>query len=101
MEISKTISLCLEYNRSNSKENTFTAYEMILFKFWRVCDGRKLEELNSDEVLVFLNRVTAGRKHRTKRNCYTHLSAFFNFVRNNIDDSFQNPCDNPTMKKFY
>lgn len=101
MEVSKAVSLCLEYHRLNSKENTVRAYEMILFKFWREFGGRKLEELNSDEVLGFLNRVTAGRKHWTKRTRYAHLSAFFNFIRNNIDDSVQNPCDTPMMKRLF
>jgi len=29
----------------------------------------------------------------------SNLSAFFNFIRTNIDQDFQNPCDNPMLRK--
>jgi len=37
----------------------------------------------------------------TKRVRYSHLSSFFNFVRNNIDHDSGNPCDTPMIRKLY
>ena len=51
--------------------------------------------------MEFLNKITEGTKQQTKRIRYSHLSAFFNFVRTNIDQSFQNPCDTPILRKMF
>ena len=42
-----------------------------------------------------------GRKPGTKRIRYAHLSAFFNFIRNNLDTNFKNPCDSPMLRKMF
>jgi len=51
--------------------------------------------------LSFLNDITEGRKPQTKRTRFSHLTAFFNFTKNNIDQDFQNPCDSPILKKMF
>ncbi len=38
--------------------------------------------------LSFLNRITEGKKRQTKRTRYSHLLAFFNFIKNHIDQEF-------------
>jgi len=101
MKVSNAVQLWLEYHKSNSKDNTLRAYEAIFSKFRQEFGGKELDELASDEVLCFLNQVTEGRKAQTRRTRYSHLSAFFNFIRNNVDHSFQNPCDTPMMKKLF
>ncbi len=30
-----------------------------------------------------------------------YLKAFFNFIRNNLDDQLPNPCDTPMLKKLF
>ena len=42
-----------------------------------------------------------GRNPGTKRIRYAHLSAFFNFIRNNLDINFKNPCDSPMLRKMF
>jgi len=32
---------------------------------------------------------------------FTLLSAFFNHIKNSTDPDFQNPCDNPVLRKFF
>jgi integrase len=32
---------------------------------------------------------------------FAHLSSFFNFLKNNLDLDFQNPCDVPMMRKLF
>jgi integrase len=51
--------------------------------------------------LAFLNHLTAGRKPQTKKTRYSHLSSFFNFIKSNLDESFENPCAVPMMKKLF
>lgn len=70
-------------------------------KFNRKFGKCELAEITTDDVLSFLNEITSNLKHGTKRTRYSHLSSFFNFVRNNIDQTSQNPCDTYMMKKLF
>ena len=101
MQVSKAITIWLEYHKSHSRDNTLRAYQAVLSNFSREFGERNLQEITSDEVLSFLNRMTEGTKQQTKRTRYSHLSAFFNFIRNNIDQTLQNPFDTPMMKKLF
>ena len=62
---------------------------------------KDLEEISSEDILTFLNKITDGRKQQTKRTRYSHLAAFFNFIETNIDERIQNPCANQLLKKLY
>ena len=48
-----------------------------------------------------MNRLTEGRKPQTKRGRFTSLLAFFNFIKNNLDPDFINPCDSPMLCKLF
>ena len=48
-----------------------------------------------------MSTVTDGTKQNTKKLRFTLLSAFFNFVKNSLDPDFQNPCDNPALRKLF
>ena len=101
MQVSKAASIWLDYHRSNSKPSTAKAYEVISSKFCIQFGELNLDELTSDQVLSFLNRLTEGLKQETRRTRYSHLSAFFIFFRNDIDHDFINPTDNPMIKKLF
>jgi integrase len=70
-------------------------------KFSEVFGDHQLGELSVDDVMNFLNQVTDGCKPQTKRIRYAHLSAFFNFIKNDIDPDFTNPCDSPMLRKLF
>ena len=57
--------------------------------------------MSSEKVLQFFNIVTEGCKAQTKRVRFFHLSSFFNFLKNNLDLNFQNPCDLPMLRKLF
>jgi integrase/recombinase XerD len=101
MQVSETIKIWQEYHKSNLKDNTIRAYQAVLSNFVRVFDTRNINDITSEEILSFLNHMTEGAKQQTKKTRYSHLSAFFNFIRNNIDQDFHNPCDTPIMKKLF
>jgi integrase/recombinase XerD len=48
-----------------------------------------------------LSKITEGGKQQTKHGRYSHLKAFFNFIRTNLDPTFQNPCDAPMLRRLY
>jgi integrase len=48
-----------------------------------------------------MTTVSDGTKQNTKKLRFTLLSAFFNFVKNSLDPDFQNPCDNPALRKLF
>jgi integrase len=62
---------------------------------------RDLDSITPDEILSFLTRLTEGNKQTTKRNRYSSLKAFFNYIRNTIDFEIKNPCDTPILKKIF
>ena len=101
MQVSVAAKLWLEYHKSHSKENSIRAYKLILSKFCDEFGAEELEEITTEKVLSFLNRITEGRKLQTKKTRYPHLLAFFNFIKNHTDQDFRNPCDTPMLKKLF
>ncbi|MGB6010819.1 MAG: site-specific integrase [Desulfobacterales bacterium] len=101
MKLSKAIKICLDYHRNHSKPNTVRSYEAILKKFGLIFGDKGLEEISSEDILTFLDKITDGTKQQTKRTRYSHLAAFFNFIINNIDEQIQNPCGTQLLKKLY
>jgi integrase len=86
---------------STRKKNTIRAYRWVINKFCNDFDGEDLSEISSEKILQFLNAITNGCKPQTKRVRFTHLSSFFNFLKNNLDLNFQNPCDLPMLRKLF
>jgi integrase/recombinase XerD len=101
MKVSKAAKLCLEYHKSHSKENTLRAYRMVLTQLCEEFGTKNLEDITTERVLSFLNRITEGKKRQTKQTRYSHLLAFFNFIKNHINLDFRNPCDTPMLKKLF
>ena len=101
MRVSEASRLFLECQKSHSKENSVRAYKLVLSKFCAEFGGANRETLTTEKVLFFLNRITEGRKQQTKRSRYSHLLAFFNFIKNNLEQEFRNPCDTPMLKKLF
>ena len=48
-----------------------------------------------------MSEVSDGTKQSTKKLRFTLLAAFFNFINNSVDPDFQNPCDNPALRKLF
>jgi integrase len=101
MQVSNAAKLWLEYHKAHSKENSIRAYKLVLSKLCEEFGGENIEEITTERVLSFLNRITEGRKRQTKRTRYSHLLAFFNFIKDHIDLDFKNPCDTPMLKKLF
>ena len=88
MQVSKAAEVCLEYHRTNSKENTIKAYEMILTKFYGQFGDRYLYAITTDDAMSFLNQITEGKKKQTRKIRYSQSESVFNFVKNNLDQNF-------------
>ena len=101
MKVSQAANLWLSYHQVNSSQNTIRAYKELMERFCQVSGDKDLKELTSDDVLDFLNGITEGKKSQTRKTRFSHLTSFFNFTRNNIDQTFQNPCDSPIIKKMF
>jgi len=83
------------------KKNTIKSYEFIGSKFIEHFNGRDLNSLTTEDALSFLNSITEGTRQYTKRGRYSYLTSFFNFIKNNLDESSNNPCDTPMMRKLF
>jgi integrase len=91
----------LDTTKSIPKKNTASRYKIFIDRFCNEFGNDDINQISSDEVLSFLNRQTEGNRPYTKRIRYAQLSAFFNFIRNNIDHESANPCDTPMIRKLY
>ena len=76
MQVLEAAKLWLEYHKSHSKGNSIRAYKLVLSKFCEECGVKNLEDITTDKVLSFLNRITEGRRRQTKRTRYSHLLVF-------------------------
>ena len=76
-------------------------YEFLFTRFNDAFGPGELESITSDEILSFLTKLTDGTKQTTKRNRYSSLKAFFNFIKNSIDPNINNPCDTPILRKIF
>jgi len=101
MVVSKTAEIWLDYHRAHSKNNTVRAYEWTIGKFCEEYGDTDLMDLSVDNILSFLNQISEGRKPQTKRVRFSHLTAFFYFIKNNIDSDINNPCDSPMLRKLF
>jgi len=72
-------------------------YEVLFTRFNDAFGPRELESITSDEILSFLTKLTDGTKQTTKRNRYSSLKAFFNFIKNSIDSNIQNATPGPDL----
>jgi integrase/recombinase XerD len=62
---------------------------------------RELESITSEEILSFLTSLNDSCKQLTKHTRYAYLKALFNFIRTNLDNQLQNPCNTPMLKKLF
>ena len=76
-------------------------YEFIFNQFQAKFGDRGVDTITPEEILSFLTRLTEGNKQTTKRNRYSSLKAFFNYIRNTIDFEIHNPCDTPILRKIF
>jgi integrase/recombinase XerD len=83
------------------KKNTIKTYQSILSRLTTHFGERDLSSLTSEEVLSFLTHINQGTKQLTKRTRYSQLTAFFNFITQNLDPNFRSPCDTPMLRKLY
>jgi len=101
MNVSQSSKIWLDYHRAHSKENTIRAYEFTIEKLNHNFASLNLKEVSTDDILNFMTQITEGRKPQTKRIRFSHLTAFFNFMKINFDYDFKNPCDSPMLRKLF
>ena len=66
-----------------------------LFYYIGIRGDGPFDQVTSEQILTFLNRLIYSNKPYTKGIRYFQISSFFNFVRNNIDPERRNPYDRP------
>jgi len=101
MKLSQAAKLFLTYHKAHSKENSVRAYTLVIAQLLEEFGGENTEEITTEKMLSFLSRITEGKKPQTKRTRFSHLLSFFNFIKNNLDPDFRNPCDTPMWKKLF
>ena len=83
------------------KKSTANNYLSILSQLNRQFDNRDLKTITSDEALAFLTQFNNGTKQTTKRLRYSLLNAFFNLIKNSLDETIPNPCDTIMLRKLF
>ena len=101
MNVSQASKIWLDYHRAHSKHSTVRAYDFTITKFNQHFSNLSINEVSTDNILDFMTKFTEGRKPQTKRIRFSHLTAFFNFLKNNFDCNINNPCDSPMLRKLF
>ncbi|MCP4930465.1 MAG: site-specific integrase [Candidatus Marinimicrobia bacterium] len=101
MNVSQASKIWLDYHQVHSKHNTIRAYKFTITRFNQKFADIDLNEVSTDDILDFMTKFTEGLKPQTKRIRFSHLTAFFNFMRINFDCDFKNPCDSPMLRKLF
>lgn len=83
------------------KKNTIKTYQSILSKLSALFGERDLNSLTPEEIPSFLATINQGTKLLTKHTRYSQLTAFFNFITQNLDPDFRSPCNAPVLRKLY
>ena len=60
---------------------------------------RDLNSISTEDIQGFLTQYTAGCTNHTKRARFSFVNAFFNYVRDNLDHTAQNPCVSPSLRR--
>ncbi len=77
------------------------AYQFTFRQFKNRFQDRQIDSITSEEILSFLTELTEGTKQSTKNTRYSQIKCFFNFIRQNLDITLQNPCDVPMLRKLF
>ena len=83
------------------KKNTAVNYQVFLARFNEQFGERELHTITSEEILTFLTQLSENTRQTTKRHRYSLLNAFFNLIKNTIDNTIPNPCDTQMLKKLF
>ena len=83
------------------KKNTAINYQLLLSRFNEQFGERDLHTITSEEILAFLTQISEHAKQTTRRLRYSLLTAFFNLIKNTINDTIQNPCDTIMLRKVF
>jgi integrase len=83
------------------KKNTAVNYRVLLSRFNEQFNDRDLQSITPEEILTFLTRLNGDTKQTTKRLRYALLNAFYNLIKNTLDETISNPCDTLLLKKIY
>ena len=62
---------------------------------------RDLASITTEDIQHFLTHYTAGCSNSTKRARFSFVNAFFNFTRDNLDHTIQNPCNTKSLKRLF
>ncbi|MEI6127375.1 MAG: site-specific integrase [Pseudomonadota bacterium] len=101
MKLSQSVDYCLNYHRQNSKKSTLGNYESLLSRFKAQFEHREINTITPDEVLAFLSTMHEKCNQTTKRFRYSMLNAFFNLIKNTVDENMKNPCDTMMLRKIF
>jgi len=83
------------------KKNTTINYQVLLSRFNEQFSERDLHSITSEEILTFLTHLNEKTKQTTKRLRYALLNAFFNLIKNTLDENISNPCNTLMLRKIF
>jgi len=101
MKTSNAINTFLDYQQMNSKKNTIRNYQYFLTSFKKEYGNLEISKITSEDIMIFLVKVTNSQKRSTKKLKYSLLRSFFNFIKDSVDSTLTNPCDTPILRKTF
>ena len=81
------------------KKNTVLSYLSMVKRLLAHFGDRELSTITTENIQTFLIHYTLGCSNTTKRTRFSFVTAYFNFVRDNLDHTVQNPCNTKALKR--
>ena len=91
MNITTALKIFRDYQKSNLKRNTVIGYRYLLDNFEELFGERDLNSISSEDLFHFFEIITENNSKSTKRNRYSQLKAFFNFIIMNYELDLNSP----------
>lgn len=101
MLVKEAVEIYSEYLKGNCRPNTIRSFGFVLIRMHKEFGTIPVESISDTNIIEFVNSITEGCSITTKSNRVGAVKAFFNFVIEVTDATFQNPCARPLVRKLF
>lgn len=101
MIVDKAVDIYEQYLRENARPNTVRAFFFTLERFRAAFSVREMDGVTEADIIDFISTMSGKCSTSTKNSRVSTLRAFYNFVIEITEGSYQNPCQRPMIRKIF
>ena len=101
MLVETAVKIYLAYLKGNTRPNTVRSFRFALHNFQDLFSGKELENVGEADIIEFISLIAGGCSASTKNSRVGVIRAFYNFIIDTTEATFQNPCLRPMIRKLF